>query len=54
MLISLKPLVGSLEEYSLAVKLLDNPLYMSPISHMKQIFNFKIFKFKTDLNISLM
>ena len=38
-LISLIPLVGSLEENPLAVKLLDNPLHLSPISHMKLIFS---------------
>ena len=32
-------LVGSLEENPLAVKLLDNRLYMSPDSHMKNLNN---------------
>ena len=34
-LISLTPLVGTPETDPLAVKLLDNRLYMSAISHMK-------------------
>ena len=46
-LISIIPLVGPPDTDPLAVKLLDNQLYMSPISHMKKGYLFTLLYSRT-------